>query len=50
MHDHPDKEKTPKDKTTKKPSSIKEKLTEKILKDIKEETEKFMRETGQGKY
>ena len=50
MHDHPDKEKTPKGKTTKKPSSIKEKLTEKILKDIKKDAEKYMRETGQGKY
>ena len=50
MNDHTDKEKTPKGKTTKKPSSIKDKLTEKILKDIKEEAEKFMRETGQGKY
>lgn len=45
-----DKEKTQKAKTLKKPSSIKAKLAEKILKDIKKDAEKFMRETGQGKY
>ncbi len=50
MNNYPDKEKTPKGKTTKKPSPIKEKLTEKILNDIKKDAEKIMRETGQGKY
>ena len=45
-----DKEKNTKDKTPQKPSSIKAKLAEKILKDIKKDAEKFMRETGQEKY
>ena len=45
-----DKEKNTNDKTPQKSSSIKVKLAEKILKDIKKDAEKFMRETGQGKY
>ena len=43
-------DKPKKDKSKNKPKTIKERMADHILKKTQEEAEKFMKETGQGKY